>query len=263
MIQSQTVTPPLAAMLGTTLRLKTATTNSSTRSKRPRTRFRCGWLSWVVDNIAPAANALRVDGRAVLARSSPHRTGETPVTPRHLMCCDRSHALVLRHCQRLGNIRKCRQVLVDISLGMLHGNRPLLIPPVRLAHHAAIHHAKPVMTPQVDVDRKPVAVVTNLPRIQHQRTIRPRTRDVSLQANFSNGLLISIYKLVTKLLDMRIVSASKHFAESCNPRRHRNRIRVVSAAVKNLVIRDQTHHPLVRAESRQRKSTANRLRQAD
>src|ERR1700683_1769560 len=48
MIQSQTVTPPLAAIDGTTFRLKTATTKSRTRSQRPRTRFRCGWLaSWV------------------------------------------------------------------------------------------------------------------------------------------------------------------------------------------------------------------------
>src|SRR5919109_4897353 len=42
MIQSQTVTPPFAAMEGTTLRLKTATTKRRTRSQRPRTRFRWG-----------------------------------------------------------------------------------------------------------------------------------------------------------------------------------------------------------------------------
>src|SRR5580698_10349800 len=42
MIQSQTVTPPLAAIDGTTLRLKTATTKRRTRSQRPRTRRRCG-----------------------------------------------------------------------------------------------------------------------------------------------------------------------------------------------------------------------------
>src|SRR5258708_28369665 len=42
MIQSQTVTPPLAAIEGTTLRLKTATTKSKTRSHRPSTRRRCG-----------------------------------------------------------------------------------------------------------------------------------------------------------------------------------------------------------------------------
>src|ERR1700676_2119747 len=49
MIQSQTVTPPLAAIEGTTLRLKTATTNRSTRSRRPRARIRWGWAAdWVV-----------------------------------------------------------------------------------------------------------------------------------------------------------------------------------------------------------------------
>src|SRR5512137_1516902 len=42
MIQSQTVTPPLAAMEGTTLRLKTATTKRRTRSQRPNTRRRRG-----------------------------------------------------------------------------------------------------------------------------------------------------------------------------------------------------------------------------
>ena len=40
MIHNQTVTPPLAAIEGTTLRLNTATTNSRTKSPRPSTRFR-------------------------------------------------------------------------------------------------------------------------------------------------------------------------------------------------------------------------------
>ena len=40
--QSQTVTPPFAAMEGTTLRLKTATTKRRIRSRRPRTRRRWG-----------------------------------------------------------------------------------------------------------------------------------------------------------------------------------------------------------------------------
>src|ERR1700722_4654033 len=50
MIQSQTVTPPLAAIDGTTLRLKTATTKRRTRSKRPRTRRGCG-----ASDVEPAA----------------------------------------------------------------------------------------------------------------------------------------------------------------------------------------------------------------
>src|SRR5712691_6022325 len=48
MIQSQMVTPPLAAIEGTTLRLKTATTKRRTRSRRPRARIRWGWAAgWV------------------------------------------------------------------------------------------------------------------------------------------------------------------------------------------------------------------------
>src|SRR5213082_3552591 len=53
MIQSQTVNPPFAAIEGTTFRLKTATTNSSTRSQRPRTRLRCGCLGSCSDKEAP------------------------------------------------------------------------------------------------------------------------------------------------------------------------------------------------------------------
>ena len=41
MIHSQTVTPPLAAIEGTTFKLKTATTNSNTKSRRPRARIKC------------------------------------------------------------------------------------------------------------------------------------------------------------------------------------------------------------------------------
>src|SRR5258706_4675089 len=49
MIQSQMVTPPLAAMDGTTFRLKTATTKRRTRSRHPRARMRWGWAAgWVV-----------------------------------------------------------------------------------------------------------------------------------------------------------------------------------------------------------------------
>src|SRR5437588_537587 len=39
------VTPPFAAIEGTTFRLKTATTKRRTRSRRPRTRLRWGWAA--------------------------------------------------------------------------------------------------------------------------------------------------------------------------------------------------------------------------
>src|SRR6202008_3963703 len=49
---SQMVTPPFAAMDGSTFRLNTATTNSSMRSRRPSTRFRWGWFSTVAVSAA-------------------------------------------------------------------------------------------------------------------------------------------------------------------------------------------------------------------
>ena len=48
MIHSQTVTPPLAAIEGTTFKLNTATTKSSTRSRRPRARIKFGCADCVV-----------------------------------------------------------------------------------------------------------------------------------------------------------------------------------------------------------------------
>src|ERR1700679_138804 len=60
MIHSQMVTPPLAAMDGTTLRLKTATTKRRTRSQRPRTRRKCGaaWSPFAIGEMASLDNSL-------------------------------------------------------------------------------------------------------------------------------------------------------------------------------------------------------------
>src|SRR5437773_2097333 len=79
MTYSQTVTPPLAAMDGTTLRLKTATTKSRTRSQRPSTRRRCG-----------ASCARGADGAAVTSFangvfSMNDRTRQTSDQPRPQM----------------------------------------------------------------------------------------------------------------------------------------------------------------------------------
>src|SRR5689334_20093838 len=68
-------------------------------------------------------------------------------------------ALLLGFRQRRGYVFKRGQVLVDVRLGVLDGNSPLLIPPVRLRHDAAIDHGKPVVAPQININRLPVAVV--------------------------------------------------------------------------------------------------------
>src|SRR3984957_20073664 len=184
---SQTVTPPLAAIDGMTFRLNTATTNSNAKSTRPRTRFRCGWLGSEV--IGSSGDWVIVPSNSIGLGSFDHpmiRWPDGTKTRSVLVRCDSSYPLVLCRGQRIGNVRECCEVLVDVGFRVLHRNRPLLIPPIRLRHHSAIDHRKPVMAPQVDVDRQPVAIVFDLCRIQHQRAIHAGARDVSLQTGFGD-----------------------------------------------------------------------------
>src|ERR1700675_3336053 len=119
MIHSQMVTPPLAAIDGTTFRLKTATIKSRTRSQRPRTRFKCGWLAEFFSRctLSPLKNAGGRGARPTLIK---------------LVRDHGRRTLLLRLRQRRSYIRESRDVLVDVGFGVLNGNRPLLVPPVRL-----------------------------------------------------------------------------------------------------------------------------------
>src|SRR6266436_4405320 len=78
----------------------------------------------------------------------------TPVAPLQLVRHGHhfSYPLLLRLGQRRGHIFKRGQMLLNIGLGVLDGNSPLLIPPVRLRHHTAIDHGEPIVPPQVDVN---------------------------------------------------------------------------------------------------------------
>src|ERR1700691_568749 len=75
-------------------------------------------------------------------------TNEKPIHPLQitriaaLMRCNRSQALLLRDRKRFCYVGKCCQVLINVGLCMLNGNRPLLVPPIRLAHYSTIHHGK-------------------------------------------------------------------------------------------------------------------------
>ena len=143
MIQSQMVTPPLAAMDGTTLRLKTATTKRSTRSRRPRARMSFGAASgWaVVDKIfrerrkqVPHSGFRRDEEsqRFFLPLSSDDANGaDECVRPYTNLVRDRDRfgALLLRFRQASSDIVEGGEVLVDVGVGMLHRDRPLLIPP--------------------------------------------------------------------------------------------------------------------------------------
>src|ERR1700730_18098883 len=115
-IHNQTVTPPFAAIDGTTFRLKTATTNKRTRSRRPKTRRRRGACpsAGVLGAMTSLDNRLLRQGlytgkrrRIALMSSGTHR---------------RSAAFLLSLGERWSNVFKRRQVLIDIRLGMLHRN---------------------------------------------------------------------------------------------------------------------------------------------
>src|ERR1700719_1479521 len=96
-------------------------------------------------------------------------------------CADEGDtALLLRLSQRGSNFLKHREMLVDVGLGVLHRDGPLLVPPIRLREHAAIYHRKPVMAPQIDIDGRPVTVVANFLWVQHQRAIYTGAYDVRL-----------------------------------------------------------------------------------
>ena len=59
------------------------------------------------------------------------------------------------------------EVLLNILFGVLHRDRPLLVLPVRLRHHTAVHHAKPVVAPEILVDCDPIAVISDFFRKEH------------------------------------------------------------------------------------------------
>src|SRR4029077_10877256 len=168
MSHNQRVTPPFAAMLGTTLRLKTATTNRATRSHLPRTRRRCGVVASAVSLVARCASPL------LRAR---HRSGGP---------------LLLRSCQGWGDLCKSGQVEVNIRFGVCYGDGPLLIPPIGLGHHAAIDHGKPILPPKVGINREPIAVVAHGLREKHQSAMGAGAGDVGAQARLFDFFLVTL-----------------------------------------------------------------------
>jgi len=97
------------------------------------------------------------------------------------------------HCEAslLLRLRKRRRDLFETPLDACRcqhpyagRDSPLLVPPVRLREHAAIDHGEPVVAPEIDVDFRPVTVVLNLFRIEHQRTVDTGAGDVGLQPDF-------------------------------------------------------------------------------
>src|ERR1700676_576527 len=139
-------------------------------------------------------------------------------------------------------------MLVDVRFGVLHRDGPLLVPPVGLREYAAIYHGKPVVAPQIDINGRPVAVIANFLRVQHQRAIYAGANDVGLQTYFGHGFAIALSEFFTELADVRVILASQNFAKSGQPGSHGNAVGVVGAAMKNFMLRNTIHHRAARAD---------------
>src|SRR5882724_4506025 len=255
--QSQTVTPPLAAIVGTTLRLTMATTNSKTRSPWPSTRRRwrvSGARAAVVISFVKFVRSL-VSHREVAGSCETKKAG--PKSGLYMMLLvaggtDKRQAPFLLGLGKRGcDFLKRREMLVDVGFRVLHGDSPLFVPPIRLGKHAAIDHGEPVVAPKIDIDLGPVAVVLDFLRIEHQRSVDARAGDVSLQAGFLDDGAIAFGKSLAKFADMGITFARQDFAKGCEARSHGDAVGVVGATVEDFVLRDQIHHRAARSESSQ------------
>src|SRR5258708_10684087 len=154
-------------------------------------------------------------------------------------------------------------MLVEVGVGVLDGNGPLFVPRIGLRHHAAVHHGAPVVTPQVDVDGGPVAVIANFFGIKHERAVYASAGNVGLQAGFRHDFAITIGQLFAELVDVGIVFAREHFAECCEAGGHRDWVGVVGAAMEDLVLRNKIHHGFAGAESCERQASANGFGKTD
>src|SRR6266478_9020706 len=111
--------------------------------------------------------------------------------------------LLLRLGKRGGDFFKHGKMLVDVRAGMLNGDGPLLVPPIGLRENATVDHGEPVVTPEIDVDLGPVAIVLNLLRIEHQRAVDAGADDVGLQAGFLDDGAIAFGETLAEFADVR------------------------------------------------------------
>src|SRR5580693_6235256 len=265
MIQSQMVTPPLAAIDGTTLRLKTATTKRRTRSQRPRTRRRRG-----ASDVDVAAGEFAATGVVAISfdnvvlperrrkKSKPDRGelygraswGAAMLRPYKTLPSSRlvaggadfgGTALLLGLRQGRGDFFENGEMLGDVGFGVLHRDGPLLVPPVRLSEHAAIDHREPIVAPEIDVDGGPVAIIFDFLWIEHEGAVDAGAGDVGLEADFGDDFAIAVGELFAELVGVSVIFAREDFAERRESCRHCYAIRVVGPAVEDLILRDDVH----------------------
>src|SRR5690349_19184387 len=219
-------------MAGTMFRFVSAATNRRTRSHLPRTRRRSG---------------TDCDDSCAL-KSKLHNSCSTR---------RRDHALLLRMSQSGSYLFERGDMPIYICLCVGHGNSPLLVPPERLREDSAIIHGEPVLFPKVNVDGRPVPIVPHLLGIEHKCAVCSCANAVAHEPSLLNDAVVSSDKPVIHASHMLVSRRRQHFAKSRYSSSHRKRIRVVSAGVKDFVLRDDIHEFLARGKCRQRKPSAN------
>src|ERR1700722_18827156 len=170
--QSHTVVGPLAAITGTRFRFAIATMERKVRSQTPSARLSGGRTS-ISSSAADAGRRAR--GPFLLGGG-----------------------------ERGGDLLEYLEMVVDVLIGMLHRDGPLLIPPIGLRENAAIDHGEPIVSPHVLVDVVPVAIVAYAPRVQQQRAVGTGAIGVRDQAGLPNDALVSIHQLAVQTIDLRI-----------------------------------------------------------
>src|SRR5450755_727046 len=122
-------------------------------------------------------------------------------------------------------------MLVNVRLGMLHGDGPLLVPPVGHCQNATIDHAEPELTPQVNVNFHPIAIVVNFFGIKHERAVHSSAGYITLNAGFLDDDPVALGQFLAELADVYIVFAGEYFTESGETGGHGEAIGVVGSTM--------------------------------
>src|SRR5580692_8646647 len=146
MSHSQMVTPPFAAIDGSTFRLNTATTNSSTRSRLPSTRFRCARASPATSEATAVAPSLLTHptplGARYIVPQTQHRS-QCPAAPTN--CAPRSFCVAANPGATSSNTAKCLSMSASVCYTEI----------VHCSSHqygcasTPIHHPEPELPPQI------------------------------------------------------------------------------------------------------------------
>src|SRR5271165_3962938 len=162
------------------------------------------------------------------------------IAPGLVPCCaDKGYpAFSLRFREAWSDFLEDGKMFIDVGFGVLHGNGPLLIPPIRHGKNPAVDHPEPELAPEVHVDFRPVAIVANLLGIEHQRAIYSCTGDVALNSGFLDNRAIALSQFLAELAYVRIIFAGQNFAESGQAGSHGKAIGIVGSTVEHFVLND-------------------------